>query len=108
MMRRIDLRGATPAFDYRAAVPLVIAMVVAAGLSGCSQALGAQFMAINQPASATMAIAAGGVVALIGLAVLGLTRDALLLAVAPVLAQIVVLTFMILATRRLTYTAEHD
>jgi len=94
--------------DYRPAAPLVVAMVIAAGLSGCSQAIGAQFMAINQPASATTAIAAGGVVALIGLAALGLTRDALMLAVVPVLAQIVVLTLMILAMRRLTYTAGHD
>jgi O-antigen/teichoic acid export membrane protein len=93
--------------DYEAAAPLIAAMVVAAGLSGCSQAFGSGLMALDRPASATTAIAAGGVVSLVALATFGLTGDVGLLAAAPILAQIVVLVLMVLAARRLTYTAAY-
>lgn len=87
--------------QYAAALPLVAGMVVAAGLSAYTQSLMALLIAAGHPNQATVSIATGQIVALIVLAILGAYGPVESLALAPISAEVVVLTGIAFAVRRL-------
>jgi O-antigen/teichoic acid export membrane protein len=86
---------------YEAALPLVAGMVVAAGLSAYTQSFMALLIAAGHPNQATASIAAGQIVALVLLAILGAYGPIESLALAPIAAEVVVLTGIAFAVRRL-------
>jgi O-antigen/teichoic acid export membrane protein len=87
--------------EYHAALPLVAGMVCAAGLSAYTQALAALLIAAGQPNQVTACVSSGGVLALLLLAVLGVWGSVASLAAAQVAAEVVVLTGLLVAVRRL-------
>jgi O-antigen/teichoic acid export membrane protein len=87
--------------QYAAALPLVAGMVVAAGLSAYTQSLAALLIAAGRPNQATASIGGGQIVALVLLAILGAWGPIESLALAPIAAEVVVLTGIAFAVRRL-------
>jgi O-antigen/teichoic acid export membrane protein len=80
--------------QYRDAQLLIIAMVIGAGISGCSMAFNSKLLAIDRPEGATRAIVAGGVVALIMLAIIGVRDSSTLLWLVPIVSELVVIAIM--------------
>lgn len=86
---------------YDAALPLVVGMVCAAGLSAYTQALAALLIAAGRPQQVTLCVSVGGALALIMLGVLGNWGSVTWLATVQVAAEVVVLTGLLMAVRRL-------
>jgi len=87
--------------QYAAALPLVAGMVVAAGLSAYTQSFMALLIAAGHPNQATASIASGQIAALALLAILGAYGSVESLALAPIAAEVCVLSGMVFAVRRL-------
>jgi O-antigen/teichoic acid export membrane protein len=94
-----DLIGHVVGPQYRAAEPIVIGMAIGAGISGCSQALGARLLALGHPLSASMAILAGGLVGLALLGSVGMLDLVGELWLVPLIVEIVVVAAMVMANR---------
>lgn len=90
--------------QYRDAQLLIIAMVIGAGISGCSYAFNSKLLAVGRPHGATRAIAAGGVVALIMLAIIGEHHSSALLWLVPIVSQLVVIAIMAMESRIVSHT----
>jgi O-antigen/teichoic acid export membrane protein len=86
--------------QYLTAEPIVIGMVLGAGISGCSQAFNSRLLALGRPFAASMAITAGALVALVGLAILGSIGLVNVLWLVPIATEIVVIVIMVMASRR--------
>ena len=86
--------------QYASAEAIVVGMVLGAGISGCSQAFNSRLLAVGRPLASTTAIAAGALIALILLTVLGSTGLISLLWLVPIATEIVVVVLMVLATNR--------
>lgn len=84
---------------YSPALPLLIGIMIGAGLSGCSQAASALLIACEGAARPTVAIVAGNALALAVIAGIAVTGRPGLLWVAPVLSEAVVLGLMTRAAR---------
>lgn len=84
--------------QYDDAMTLVIGMVIGAGISGCSMAFNAKLLAVGHPDGATQAIVAGGIVALMLLAVIGGRNSSSMLWLVPVVSELVVITLMVRAS----------
>ncbi len=82
--------------QYHGAVALVAATIVGAGLSACSQGFNAKLLAVGTPGRATVAILAGGVLALGMLLVIGIAHATWALWTVPVVSQAVVLAAMVM------------
>jgi O-antigen/teichoic acid export membrane protein len=91
--------------NYSAALPLVAGMVIAAGLSSCSQAYASLIIAADYPHYATVCITAGGLVALALLAAFAAWGPVPLLATAPIISESVVLAGMAYAARRVRHAS---
>ncbi|AGB21764.1 hypothetical protein Mycsm_01352 [Mycobacterium sp. JS623] len=89
--------------SYAAAAPLVAGMVVAAGLSTCSQSFAASLIAAGHPHYVTACIVCGGVVALILLASFAALGPIWLLGTAPIVAEILVLTGIAYSARHIRH-----
>ncbi|MCV7421965.1 hypothetical protein H7K45_15555 [Mycobacterium yunnanensis] len=84
--------------QYVDATPIIIAMVIGAGLSGCSQAFNSRLLALGRPSLSSTAIMAGAVAALGLLAALGSTGLDTSLWVVPVAAEVVVVGVIAVAS----------
>jgi O-antigen/teichoic acid export membrane protein len=85
--------------QYRDALPIVIGMVIGAGISGVSQAYNAKLLAMGRPHSATKAVLAGGTVALASIVILGSQGHEGELWLVPIVSELVVVIMMIAASR---------
>ncbi|MFC4744442.1 hypothetical protein [Gordonia hankookensis] len=87
--------------QYRDAMPVVAGAIVGAGLSACSQGFNAKLLAVGRPGLATAAVLTGAGVSLVMLVVLGArsTGGVGVLAMVPVVSQVVVLVMMITFAR---------
>lgn len=87
--------------QYTAALPLVAGMVVAAGLSAYTQSFVALLIAAGHPNQVTASVAAGHLVTLVLLAALGAWGPIESLALPPIVGELLVLTGIAFAVRRL-------
>jgi hypothetical protein len=90
--------------QYHDAQLLVVAMVIGAGISGCSMAFNTKLVAVGRPDGATRAIVAGGVVAMIMLAIIGVPDSLALLWLVPIVSQVVVIAIMAIESRIVSHT----
>ena len=87
--------------EYAAALPIVAAMVVAAGLSGYSQSFSALLVAAGHPNRVTACITGGQLLALMVLILLVKWGPVQSLGIAPICGELVVLSGLMFAVRRL-------
>ncbi|MCH5645481.1 hypothetical protein [Gordonia sp. ABSL49_1] len=85
--------------QYNAARYLVIASIVGAGISACSQGFNAKLLAVGAPGNATWAMVIGAAVGLLMILAMGLTESEWMLCLVPVVSQGVVLSVMVYAAR---------
>lgn len=84
--------------QYSDATAIIVAMVIAAGISGCSQAFNARLLALGRPSLSSTAITAGALAALGLLAALGSNGLDTALWVVPVATEVVVIVVIAVAS----------
>jgi len=84
--------------QYSAAEPIIVATVIGAGISGCSQAFNSRLLALGYPARSSMAITTGALAALGLLAALGSGGLDTALWVVPVATEVVVIVVIAVAS----------
>ncbi|WP_454175581.1 hypothetical protein [Gordonia sputi] len=81
--------------QYDAARYLVIASIVGAGISACSQGFNAKLLALGAPGNATWAMVVGAGIGLLMILAMGLSESEWILCLVPLVSQGVVLAVMI-------------
>jgi O-antigen/teichoic acid export membrane protein len=85
---------------YQPALAMLIAMMMAAGLSSVSQAISCRVIALGRPSVATIAILFGGLLTLAIVVAVGAAGHDQLVWIAPVLGQVAVLILIMIGDRR--------
>lgn len=91
--------------QYDAARYLVIASIIGAGISACSQGFNAKLIAVGAPGHATWAMVVGAVIGLLMILAMGLSESEWMLCLVPVVSQGVVLAVMIYAATSISVEA---
>lgn len=85
---------------FEDAMPLIVAFMIAAGLSGVSRTYQAMLFAIDRAGAVTLALIVGSLIGLVAIVLLGVMGGPVAIAAAPILAQIAILVGFALALRR--------